>query len=209
MPLIRTTREEPDVARMSKSDAQLMLQELSERLRIASSGLVRAVDNLNDALPGFPARASGADPGGGSGRPSGDDEPTLLPVERLAITPDPARSALRRLEQLIDELVPKGTELYSLVEQWGYDRHQPALDLDDDHEWCESCLRLQRCEPRHRGRLCRWCGTFVATQGRRPSVELLDAHHRGVRITARMIEADHPARKRSKSKVSRRRRVAA
>lgn len=209
------------MARMSKSDAQLMLQELAERLQLASAGFVRAVDNLNEALPGFPTKASGAVSGGGvapSPEPCIDPvshEPRhefgetceecspvkLLPVERLAITPDPARLALRRLYQLLDQLVVAGTELYSIVGQWGYDRHQPALDLDDtDHEWCESCLRLHRCEPRHRGPLCRWCGTFVATQGRRPSLELLDAHHRGVRITARMIEADHPARRRTKSK---------
>lgn len=187
--------------KVSKSDAQLLLLEWSERLRLTSSGVVRAVDNLNEALPGFPSRASGAAPSSASVSVSPDPEGPvhLLPVERLAITPDPARSALRRIEQLVDQLGPQVTELYSLVLTWGYDRHQAQLDLDEEHEWCESCLRLQRCEPRFRGKLCRWCYTFVSEQGRRPSVELLDSHHRGVRITARMIEADHPVRKRTKT----------
>lgn len=119
----------------------------------------------------------------------------LLPVERLATSSDPARDALRRVDRLLESLPVQVKELYSLVTTWGFDRLQGELDLDEQSEWCESCLRLERCELRWRGRLCRWCGDFLAAEGRRPSVDLLDAHHSGKRITQKMIEQDHPARK--------------
>jgi len=128
----------------------------------------------------------------------GDDEARLLPVERMATTSDPARVALRRLGDLVEGLAPQVAELYSLTVRWGYEQHRGEAVADEEHEWCESCLRLDRCEPRHRGRLCRWCGDFLSVQARRPSVDLLDAHHRGVRITGAMIAADHPVRKRTK-----------
>lgn len=117
----------------------------------------------------------------------------LLPVERLATSSDPARDALRRMDRLLSSLSTQAHELYSLVTTWGFDRLQGELDLEENDEWCDSCLRLQWCELRHRGRLCRWCGDFVAAEGRRPSVDLLDAHHSGKRITRKMIEQDHPA----------------
>lgn len=200
--------------RVSKSDAELLLVEMGEQLRVSARGVARAMRNLDDALPGFPSRASGAAPSAGPGplRREDDgsdrDEAQLLPVERMATTIDPARQALRRIDHLLEGLRPQITELYSLVQQWSFDAHQSELDLSEVHEWCTSCLRLQRCEPRHRGELCRWCGDFLASEGRRPSVTLLDAHHRGVRITRQMIVADHPARKVRGPKSTKKRRVA-
>jgi len=182
----------------TKLNARRMLEEMGDQLRLSAPMIDRALRNLDEALPGFPARASGADPGGGATPALADGEARLLPVERMATTTDAARVALRRVEDLVEGLVPQVKELYSLTVQWGYDLHRGKVSPDEEHEWCESCLRLDRCEPRHRGRLCRWCGDFLSVQGRRPSVDLLDAHHRGVRITAAMIAADHPVRKRTK-----------
>jgi hypothetical protein len=186
------------MGRVSKMTAERMLEEMAEQLLISCRVVRRAVANLDDALPGFPSSASGAAPSSGAVMVD-RDEVRLLPVERMATTPDPARLDLARLDRLIVGLRPQVNELYSLINRWGYDRHQGVLDVEEDHEWCESCIRLQRCEPRHRGKLCRWCGDFLAAEGRRPSVDLLDAHHRGVRITSRMITDDHPARKTAKT----------
>lgn len=60
--------------------------------------------------------------------------------------------------------------------------------ITTDPKWCTSCLRLNHCEPRHGTHArCSWCSSFHATYNVDPPTQLLDAKHRGVRITEAMI----------------------
>lgn len=179
----------------SKMSAELILAEAISELQEVASVWARMMANLDDALPGFPSSTPGASPASGHVPPSDPNEARLLPVERMATEPDRARRDLDEVLRLSAWIGQSAQQLYSLGRTWGFVRHQGRLDLDESDEWCDSCLRLHHCEPRFRGRLCRWCYGFVTEQGRHPSTELLDAHHRGVRITAQMIAADHPVRR--------------
>jgi len=179
------------MSKLSKTSAELTLSVIVAELAEVAGAWSRMMRNLDAAQPGFPASCPGAAPASGrSGQPDG-----LLPVERMATQPDDARRNRERVLALIEELGVRAHELYSLGRTWGFDRQQGRLDIEENDTWCDSCLRLHRCEPRFRGRLCRWCYSFVAAENRHPSLELLDAHHRGVRITAKMITDDHPARR--------------
>ena len=183
------------MSKLSKSSAELTLSTIHAELGEVLSAWSRTMANLDEAQPGFPSSTPGAAPGSGHSREEDPDEAHLLPVERMATEPDAARQAQKRVLQLVESMRIQAHELYSLSRTWGFDRQQGKLDLEENDTWCDSCLRLHRCEPRFRGRLCRWCYGFVQSENRHPSVELLDAHHRGVRVTAQMIAADHPARR--------------
>ena len=72
----------------------------------------------------------------------------------------------------------------------GPEASSPAVQDDPDDMWCKSCLRVGHFAPRATGRyaqLCRWCGDFQAVQGQLPPEGLLDAHHRGVRLTSKAV----------------------
>ena len=59
---------------------------------------------------------------------------------------------------------------------------------DRTPRWCTSCQRLGHLEPRWNAHPnCRWCQSFIDSQGQDPPPKLLDAHHRGIRITDTMV----------------------
>lgn len=57
-----------------------------------------------------------------------------------------------------------------------------------DVEWCSNHLRVQLCEPRHRGDLCRWCYDFQAVRRQLPPPSLLGLRHRYGRVNEKQIE---------------------
>jgi len=62
--------------------------------------------------------------------------------------------------------------------------------------WCVSCYRDGAyCEPISEDRgvrvfadVCRWCGTFRRTEGLEPPLSLIQARHRGEKITTVMVK---------------------
>jgi hypothetical protein len=74
---------------------------------------------------------------------------------------------------------------------------------------CRSCARLDVFEHVYRAgsELCRWCYDFNVLHRTEPPLELLDLHHRGARITSRMITdaLAAPARRRRRGKARARR----
>jgi hypothetical protein len=197
------------------------LRELTERLLIAVRDLPRAVSNMREAAAGYPTSTPGANTAtAAAATPEYDDAGEILPpvklttVERNATQRDPARIARDRLERLVTELVGIPiTELYSLTHRWAYDLTRPNLDPDDaDHQWCVSCLRLDRCEPRATDQYkdrCRWCGDFRAAEGRDPSIDLLQKRHDGIRITSAMVTADRQRHRTTVRKKTKKKRNAA
>jgi hypothetical protein len=175
-------------------ESERVLVESIAQLQIASAVIGKVFRNMQQALGGFPSSTPGASPG--SGAPEVDDGGVVpyTSVERGALTIDPARVDLDRVHRLIAQLHVVAPELYSLSREWGFDPLQAELDLTGDTgDWCTSCLRIEKCNPRDPSRYahyCRWCGDFFAAQGRHPSLDLLLAHHESRRITQRMIDAD-------------------
>lgn len=55
-------------------------------------------------------------------------------------------------------------------------------------EWCSNHLRIQQCEPRHRGDLCRFCYDFKNLRQKVPPPTILGIRHRYGRVTEKQIE---------------------
>jgi hypothetical protein len=67
----------------------------------------------------------------------------------------------------------------------------PTTTVADDA--CPSCARLNTYTPRAQGgngprALCTWCDNWNRIHATWPAEELLDAHHRGIRITTTLVE---------------------
>jgi hypothetical protein len=141
-------------------------------------------------------------------------------VERLALTDgienDDALRDLARIRTLVRELSPKVSELRDLTSRWGYrtageynpgaPSPRPAGDSEaasNRDRWCSSCERIKVAEPvgpKGRNGRCRWCDDFVNERGDLPPLSILDARHRGIRITEAMLRDHTPAAARSKKK---------
>lgn len=63
----------------------------------------------------------------------------------------------------------------------------PPIPHTVDIEWCSNHLRVQLCEPRHRGDLCRWCYDFQSLRKQPPPPSLLGLRHRYGRITEKQV----------------------
>lgn len=68
----------------------------------------------------------------------------------------------------------------------------PATPEPDNDTWCASCLRAGHCTPRTprqggRQDLCTWCQKYWYAEGQLPARDILNKHHRGIRITEPMI----------------------
>ena len=141
----------------------------------------RIITNLHDNLPGYPPATSSF---------SAHTVTTTSTTERLATTGDPVLTAWTEYHAAARAAETAVTRLTDAGARWHYttsnnqDHHKHATTNND---WCTSCLRIHQCAPRYRGDLCRWCYDFHTAQGKQPSIELLDAHHRGTRITERMV----------------------
>lgn len=160
-----------------------------------------ALRNLRELQPGFPSSTQGSGSVGGG---SGGFGPSI--VEQLAgtIDSDDAVRDLARIRDLEKHLMPRIRELHDLTLRWGYRRsgeYDPtapsprpnATEGDTNRErWCTSCERIKVAEPvgeKGRNNRCRWCTDFVATYRSLPPLAILDARHRGIRITEALVTA--------------------
>lgn len=186
------TRPHP-IERDAINDAAL----LSEIAKRYGAGVLA---NLDDSLPGFPASASA-----GSGSTIGSRD-VHSPVESLLIgpitrdeSPDDARQRvpdaalvdLARLEEIRKQRQRLIREEFEITSRW-LQRTATAQAKRDarpssSDDWCESCERVHRHSPVRRRRLCGWCDDFKAIEGVLPPLDLLEAHHRGVRMNQTMI----------------------
>jgi hypothetical protein len=152
--------------------------------------LDEAVTNIGALMPGY--RADTLPVGHATG--SGTTQP-----ENATIVHDSAVIANAELRQLIRTTLATVRATYRIVQTWCAPPPMPktpiVLDPDD---WCVSCLRILKCAPRHRGKLCRWCYDFERAEHQRPPLELLNAHHQGRHITEQMVD-DALGRKRKKT----------
>lgn len=145
-------------------------------LDYASLHLSTAHRRLSEAQPGFP---SGGD--GGSGSDGGSI------VERLALSPDQARTDLQSLEDQIRRLRATTSELVSTVGRWskglaGDPVAERKAAVDDI--WCPHLARFQIFEPRREGgRWSRWVDDFQRSTGQLPPKAICEMHARGIRIT--------------------------
>jgi hypothetical protein len=162
--------------------------------------------NLDDHMPGFPATTPGSGSVGGGG------SSTASRTEALALDGLARDDALRDRQDLIRAVgafYASADLLHTLTARWGYrttGEWNPAATSPQakptEHEvnagrWCTSCARVHVMEPvgtKGRSGLCRWCYDFQSLHvGKLPTHGLLDAHHRGVKITEAMIRAEMSA----------------
>jgi hypothetical protein len=159
--------------------------------------------NLSDHMPGFPSTTPGSGSVGGGG------SSTSSRTESLAVMGIDADDAMRdfaEIKALIKRMAPDAVKLKILTDRWGFrssgewnplatsPQGKPTEHESNAERWCTSCARIHVMEPvgtKGRSGLCRWCYDFQATHaGKLPTHALLDAHHRGVRITEAMVKAE-------------------
>lgn len=169
--------------------------------------------------------------------PIDDDHPDdLVPVPsddtgEAAIAPDPLEGEHARLQQIMVRITSDANELVHLLRK-AVPNPVTALRPDDltpaqvsAAGWCTSCWQdgtyhepvamRPNGERRYRDS-CLWCGEFMAAHGGiKPPLELIEARHRGQRITAPMVDAaltriaqEEKARKAERKKNKKRKKAA-
>ena len=107
------------------------------RLRAIEGVLPAAVDALRDAQPGFPTSS-----GGSGSTPTLDAAGNPPGLDRHLVTPDPARDALRRLDQSSTELLRAATLIYDIVTRWGNPiADQPTIQRRSSGGDCHACTK--------------------------------------------------------------------
>lgn len=131
--------------------------------------------------------------GGGGSRPARDEDGEPLPnysdpvggAVAAELDPggnpyrQPAADVDRHLREARRHLGAAVTVLADLTP-----KPKPDRDLEPG---CRSCARLGKYAPVSRGDLCRWCADFDYKHRTAPPPRILAMHHRGMRITQRMI----------------------
>lgn len=156
-----------------------------------SANLRRAIEVMHEQQAGYPARASGANLGGGGQRTitaDGDQVP-VTGVEAAAITggPDTASTDLDALYALLARAELDLGQAASIVDRYAdgrlgaRDRGTVREDLGDI--WCPNCAAHGHFVGRADGRrLCGWCDQFTRANGFTPDAQLLALHHQGRRV---------------------------
>lgn len=90
--------------------------------------------------------------------------------------------------------------LANMVAAVQHDRQHPKT-TGADEEWCRHHLdTIGSCEPRYRGDLCRRCYDFNRSTGVMPTKQILNAWHRGDRVTNHMVAHAKSAQKKRRRK---------
>lgn len=166
---------------------QRHLGEIRTRIDCALTLAPTAWQQLQDNQPGYPT--------GKDGNGAADTQP-----ERLATVLD-RDSAYRDLIQLqiaAAHAFDAVQTIYDVAGRWGRRPEASTFrgEVPDPSEWCASCLRIGKCSPRFRGDECSWCYDYRRSEGEKPPVDLLTAHHEGRKITRRMVREVGPRRRR-------------
>jgi hypothetical protein len=132
------------------------------------------------------------------------------PTGNAAVTGDRASGDYRRLRREAELLQVQLGRLVKLTAAYPVEHlEREFVEPSPGEEWCRSCWRDDRyCEPIARkangkayyAGLCKWCGSFRSEHDVNPPVELLQARHRGERITAPKIRAALAAAAKSKGR---------
>jgi len=178
--------------------AAVEIERLAQWMMEAAAEAHRAVRNMREAGPGFPASTSGGGRiGGGSGSGKSITERLALSGE---VTTDEAIVDADELRRLVDEIRPRVDQLRTITSRWGFAvtgeweavrrprRGKPTESSVNAERWCTSHERIGVAEPVRARGLCRWCAEFEAAQQMLPPLGVLEAHARGQRITTALIE---------------------
>jgi hypothetical protein len=172
----------------------------------ASTRIDATLRNLEDHAPGFPSTTPGSGSVGGGG------SSTSSRTETLAITglgTDDAMRDYARIKALVKQVAPLTAEMKIITDRWGYrtagewnpfatsPQGKPTEHESNAGRWCTSCARIHVMEPvgvKGRAGLCRWCYDFQTLHtGKLPTHALLDARHRGVKVTETLIRSEMAA----------------
>lgn len=127
-----------------------------------------------------------------------NDTPSSGPTNKgleIGARPDPTAGDHDELNRLAASIYADAEALNLLLAHWRPDRHHDQKTSDAD--WCRHHLNtIGTCEPRYRGDLCRKCYDLQRSQRYLPPKAILEAWHRGDRVTAKMLAQHRPKRKR-------------
>lgn len=177
---------------MNLSELLSDLDEAAARLRIARVYAVTAWKRMGEQEPTIPT-------------PTGATPPLDAP-DRF-VSHDQQQRDRRLLERATQTVFREATAVYDVATRWGQPAAEPVEADAPDDMWCRSCWRDDKHhEPISVGRYkawCRFCGDWRAANKRLPPVEILEARHRGQRITTQMVDrALASQRKKTKRKAS-------
>jgi hypothetical protein len=121
------------------------------------------------------------------------------PTGNAALISDRAKRRHRDLTDRMSRLVHLVADAVAIAADFPVEPIEPATLTGPGEEWCRSCWKDDHyCEPitvdRHGhayyAGLCRWCGDFNAANGFEPPTWILEARHRGERITSTQIREE-------------------
>ncbi len=129
--------------------------------------------------------------------PPGHSDPT----GDTALTRDRAREHRRDFLHALDAgasaAIRHARRASEIADLYPAQAERKALPPDPGGDWCRSCYRdhgyLEPVALRpgggvRRAGYCRWCGEFKGAEGFDPTVQMVQARHRGSRITEGMVE---------------------
>ena len=165
---------------MRRSEVLRTLEDVEHLLADVKAAMPNLLPTLEQHRGGYPATASGASPlvfGGGASSP----------VERLALTRDPAADARRDVDASVAAMHAEALKLWRVIAAW-----RPTWDLRtagpgiDGCAWCDAVPAWQTTAKGNVAptMLCRPCARFVLAQGRKPSRGELLRKQAGGRLRA-------------------------
>jgi hypothetical protein len=176
-----------------------------DNLTTAAARLPATLRNLDACAPGFPATTPGNGSPGGSVGSNGSRTETLA-IRQIGT--DTSLADRAALDKLVKRIAADTAVLSAITDRWGwaqageyapdaaprYAGTQGITDVSD--RYCVCCARHPDWQtiPTYRGDLCSWCYKFTRVENRQPTLELIDRHNRGGRITPAMVrEAYRPS----------------
>lgn len=169
------------------------------------AGTVRLAGDLLDAHGGLMLelieswrhgpRSPNLDPNAGGWRyevivhPDGTEETVSIPSDSTgesALRGDPDGLLMQETTALLKRLSTDAARLRDIIAS----TVPPSAGAvsNDTEDWCSNHLRIQQCEPRHRGDLCRGCYDFKNLWKRLPPPSVMGHRHRYGRITEQQIK---------------------
>lgn len=137
------------------------------------------LDGHHTLITGYPTNGRGQGHASGPGDPLGEAVTDALDhAGTITLNESDAATFSRHLGQAHTALCGALGLLH---------RTTPTTDAPDDDPGCTSCARVGHWMPTYRGTLCRWCYDWRAAENELPPPTILEAHHRGERITTTLV----------------------